>query len=88
NKMIIYTILGATLVPAMQHGHDQSMDMKGMALFYDTETNELIKKVEVGHHPAHIVFTENSPDFGDGEGGSSSGSRASVCSSSRAVRAR
>lgn len=52
-------ILGATLVPAMHHGHDQSMDMKGMALFYDTETNELIKKVEVGHHPAHIVFTEN-----------------------------
>lgn len=52
-------ILGATLVPEMQHGNDQSMDMKGMALFYNTETDELIKKVEVGNHPAHIVFTEN-----------------------------
>ncbi|MBB6284943.1 YVTN family beta-propeller repeat protein [Geobacillus subterraneus] len=52
-------ILGATLVPEMHHGHDQSMDMKGLALFYNTETNELIKKVKVGRHPAHIVFTEN-----------------------------
>ncbi|SFA49657.1 40-residue YVTN family beta-propeller repeat-containing protein [Parageobacillus thermantarcticus] len=52
-------ILGATLVPGMQHGNDHSMEMKGMALFYNTETDELIKKVEVGNHPAHIVFTEN-----------------------------
>ncbi|WMT18478.1 hypothetical protein RFB12_14515 [Parageobacillus toebii] len=26
-------ILGATLVPEMQHGNDHSMEMKGMALF-------------------------------------------------------
>jgi YVTN family beta-propeller protein len=31
----------------------------GFALFYDTETDQLIKKVEVGSHPAHIVFAEN-----------------------------
>ncbi|MGX6446343.1 YVTN family beta-propeller repeat protein [Neobacillus sp. K501] len=39
-----------------QEGHGQA---NGYALFYDTETDQLIKKVEVGSHPAHIVFTEN-----------------------------
>ncbi len=61
-------ILGATLVPAMNHGgedthgedsHGGSMEMKGQALFYDIETNELLKTIEVGNHPAHIVFTED-----------------------------
>lgn len=33
------------------------MSMNGRVLFYDTETNDLIKEVEVGNHPAHIVFT-------------------------------
>ncbi|SDI56838.1 YncE family protein [Natribacillus halophilus] len=28
-------------------------------LFYDAKTNELIKEVDSGAHPAHIVFTEN-----------------------------
>lgn len=28
-------------------------------LFFDTVTNNLIKKVEVGGHPAHIVFTQD-----------------------------
>lgn len=36
-----------------------SMDMTGSAFFYDTETNELIKEVKVGNHPAHIVFTSD-----------------------------
>jgi|GEM_PF-3679960 len=40
-------ILGATLVPEMHYGHNQSMDMKGLALFYNIETNELIKKVKI-----------------------------------------
>lgn len=54
-------ILGVTLVTEMAHGHDNdgSMDMTGSALFFDTETNELIKTVKVGNHPAHIVFTED-----------------------------
>lgn len=54
-------VLGAVLVPSMgegEHGHG-TMKMNGMALFYDVNTNELMKKVEVGAHPAHIVFTEN-----------------------------
>ena len=38
-------------------GH--SMDMRGFALFYNTQTNELINKVQVGNHPAHIVFTSD-----------------------------
>lgn len=59
-------ILGATMVPKMSgHGeHDDSsmdMDMKmnGFALFYNLKTNKLVHKVEVGEHPAHIVFTNN-----------------------------
>ena len=57
-------ILGATLVPSMGgHGeHDDGsmdMNMNGYALFYDIKSNKLIQKVEVGKHPAHIVFTQN-----------------------------
>ncbi|MEW8988044.1 MAG: YncE family protein, partial [Bacillus sp. (in: firmicutes)] len=54
-------VLGVTLVTEMAHGHDNdgSMDMKGKALFFDTDNNELIEAVTVGNHPAHIVFTEN-----------------------------
>lgn len=50
-------VLGATLTPRME-GHG-NMAMNGFALFYDTTTNNLIKKVEVGGHPAHIVFTQD-----------------------------
>lgn len=59
-------ILGATMVPNMGgHGEhdgdsmDMDMDMNGYALFYDIKSNKLIQKVEVGEHPAHIVFTQN-----------------------------
>ncbi|MCM0757321.1 YncE family protein [Sporomusa sphaeroides DSM 2875] len=50
-------VLGATLVPKMQ-GHG-SMEMNGFAMFYDSMTNNLIKKVEIGAHPAHVVFTQD-----------------------------
>jgi YVTN family beta-propeller protein len=51
-------ILGATVaVPMEKKTEHGTMNMKGSALFYDTETNKLINKVEVGEHPAHIVFT-------------------------------
>ena len=40
------------------HG-DDSMEVKGKALFFDIETNELLKTIEVGNHPAHFVFTED-----------------------------
>lgn len=49
-------ILAATLVPKADghndHGH-------GYVLFYNAETNELITKVNVGNHPAHVVFTND-----------------------------
>jgi YVTN family beta-propeller protein len=55
--------IGATVVPETgEHGgHDGGHEEKtnGFALFYDVETDQLINKVEVGSHPAHIVFTEN-----------------------------
>jgi YVTN family beta-propeller protein len=57
-------LLGATVVPAMHqgeasHGEDSHGDtaMTGKALFFNIETNELVKTVEVGNHPAHFVFT-------------------------------
>ncbi len=50
-------ILGATFLPKME-GHG-AMEMNGFALFFDTVTNNLVKKVEVGGHPAHIVFTQD-----------------------------
>ncbi|PLR83998.1 YncE family protein [Bacillus sp. V33-4] len=53
------TMLGATVVPGMDHGGGESMEMNGLALFYSTETDELLQTVEVGSHPAHIVFTED-----------------------------
>lgn len=51
-------VLGATLVPKAA-GHEGHAESKGLALFYDTATNQLIKKIEVGNHPAHIVFTQD-----------------------------
>ncbi|WP_163184381.1 YncE family protein [Neobacillus sedimentimangrovi] len=55
-------ILGATVVPEMSEygehsGHEEKIN--GYALFYDVESDKLLHKVEVGAHPAHIVFTEN-----------------------------
>lgn len=50
--------LGTTVVPAMEHGASHGEE-SGQALFFDIETNELLKSIEVGNHPAHIVYTEN-----------------------------
>ncbi|WP_096155394.1 MULTISPECIES: YVTN family beta-propeller repeat protein [Bacillus] len=68
NKMI-----GGVVVPLDSHGdHDESDDShkhdeyetshesNGKAVFYDAYTSQLIREVEVGSHPAHIVFTEDS----------------------------
>ncbi|MBT2727403.1 YncE family protein [Bacillus sp. ISL-75] len=52
-------VVAATVVPEMMHGNNDSMDMKGKAIFLDTRTDKVIKEVEVGNHPAHIVFTED-----------------------------
>lgn len=64
-------MVGATVVPSMsgmegmtekedtegEHSDNGDHEMNGFAYFYDTTTDELIRKVEVGVHPAHIVFT-------------------------------
>ncbi|MCH6267809.1 YncE family protein [Neobacillus citreus] len=52
-------VVAATVVPKMAHGHNESMDMKGKAIFIDPKNDKIIKEVAVGNHPAHIVFTEN-----------------------------
>jgi YVTN family beta-propeller protein len=53
-------LVAATVVPTDGHSHSDSHSSSlGKAQFYDTNTNALIKEVEVGNHPAHIVFTED-----------------------------
>lgn len=56
-------IVGATVIPSMSMNmsgnEDSSMDMKGKAIFFNPKTNKIIKEVEVGHHPAHLVFTND-----------------------------
>ncbi|MBT2690857.1 YncE family protein [Bacillus sp. ISL-47] len=58
-------MIGATVVPSMgghggdDVGHGEEMEMSAKALFYSIESDELIQEVEVGNHPAHIVFTED-----------------------------
>lgn len=54
-------IVASTSAVMMERGKTEhgSMSMNGSALFYDVETNKLVKKVEVGKHPAHVVFTSD-----------------------------
>lgn len=53
-------VIGAIVAPEMEtqmEGMSEEKKVNGSAVFYDTETDKLIKKVEVGSHPAHIVFS-------------------------------
>lgn len=53
-------VVGAVVVPEMNtSGSDSPMDMPGKAVFIDPKTDQILKEVEVGNHPAHIVFTDN-----------------------------
>lgn len=53
-------ILAATMIPK-EIGHDDpsAVHGHGLVLFYDADSNELINKVSVGSHPAHVVFTDD-----------------------------
>ncbi|MGS2778321.1 YncE family protein [Robertmurraya sp. GLU-23] len=51
-------VFAVTLVPTAEGGHGD-MEMPGFVLFYNSQTNELQNKVEVGNHPAHVVFTDD-----------------------------
>ncbi|MCE5220539.1 MAG: YncE family protein [Clostridium sp.] len=57
-KVVAYT-LAAKMTENQSKDKNLNMNMNGFAVFYDTDTGKLIKKVEVGKHPAHIVFTED-----------------------------
>ncbi|MBT2659622.1 YncE family protein [Bacillus sp. ISL-45] len=50
-------VVAATLVPEMEGGHGGHGEEPGKVLFYDAYTNELLKEVEVGNHPAHVVYS-------------------------------
>ncbi|WP_102264343.1 YncE family protein [Mesobacillus jeotgali] len=51
-------VVAATLVPHTEGGHSGHGDKSpGKVLFYDAYTNELLKEVEVGSHPAHVVYS-------------------------------
>jgi YVTN family beta-propeller protein len=53
-------ILGATFMPKMGNmDESNSIPMPGFALFLDTKTNKVIRKIPVGNEPAHIVFTQD-----------------------------
>lgn len=51
-------ILAAVLIPEMAAMGTKG-EMAGSALFFRTKNDELIKKVTVGNHPAHIVYTHD-----------------------------
>ena len=57
-KVVGYT-LAAKMTENQSKDGNMDMNMNGFAVFYDTDTGKLIKKVEVGKHPAHVVFTED-----------------------------
>ncbi len=58
-------VLAATVVPEMEkEGADHDDDEHGMAMngfthFFDVASGALIKSVEVGNHPAHVVYTND-----------------------------
>ena len=58
-KIFAYTSAVKEDEKKMSEGDGMGMGMNGSAFFYDIDTEKLIKKVEVGEHPAHIVFTED-----------------------------
>lgn len=59
-KVVAYTLAAKmTESQSKDSNMDMKMNMNGFAVFYDTSTGKLIKKVEVGKHPAHIVFTDD-----------------------------
>ncbi|GIM28553.1 hypothetical protein CPJCM30710_12190 [Clostridium polyendosporum] len=51
-------IIGVTVIPKAEiKTMNEEKKIKGFAIFYDIETDKLIKKVDVGNNPSHIVFT-------------------------------
>lgn len=61
-KIVAYTSAVMDKKEMSTDGMSQDVDKgtNGSALFYNIDTGKLIKKIEVGKHPAHIVFTQDS----------------------------
>ncbi|WP_246578292.1 YncE family protein [Clostridium frigoris] len=63
-KIVAYTSVVMDKVgmpmPQDEMSEGGAMGTNGSAFFYNIDTGKLIKKVEVGRHPAHIVFTNDS----------------------------
>ena len=55
-KVVAYT---SAVMDKKEMSQGEAMGTNGSALFYDIDTGKLIKKIEVGKNPAHIVFTQN-----------------------------
>lgn len=55
-KVVAYTSPVRMEKGQTEHG---SMSMNGSVVFYDAGTGNLVKRVEVGKHPAHVVFTQD-----------------------------
>ena len=54
--VIAYT---SAVMDKKEMSQNEAMVSNGSALFYNIDTGKLIKKVEVGKHPAHVVFTQD-----------------------------
>jgi YVTN family beta-propeller protein len=53
-------VVAATLVPGGHGGHGGHDEKNtGSVLFYDAETDDLLKTVSVGNHPAHVVYSKD-----------------------------
>lgn len=53
-------VVAATLVPGGHGGHGgHDEENTGSVLFYDAETDVLLKTVSVGNHPAHVVYSKD-----------------------------
>ena len=55
-RVVAYT---SAVMDKKEMSQNEAMVTNGSVLFYDIDTGKLIKKVEVGKHPAHVVFTQN-----------------------------
>ncbi|WP_079506743.1 YncE family protein [Mesobacillus jeotgali] len=53
-------VVAATLIPETGHSHGGHEEKTpGKVVFFDAFTNQLLKTVEVGNHPAHVVYSED-----------------------------
>jgi YVTN family beta-propeller protein len=52
-------VVAYTSAAKIENNQIDNKNINGFAIFYDVDTDNLIRKVEVGKNPAHIVFTND-----------------------------